>query len=112
MTESRRRGAGGPRDADGSLLRAGMLSAVLHAGAIVLLLLAPHRLQPAPPTAYTVDIVDPGALGGKLLAGPIGGAAGRQALPKPEREAPKPEEAAPEPPEPQEPEVVAKAEPR
>lgn len=105
MAETRRRGPSPARGADGPLVRALIFSALLHAIAITLVLLAPHRLQPAPPTAYTVDIVDPGAIGGKLLAGPIGGGVSRQA-PKPAPEAPKAE-----PPPPEEPEVVAKAEP-
>jgi colicin import membrane protein len=85
---------------------------LLHAGAIVLLLLAPHRLRSAPPTAYTVEIVDPGALGGKLLAGPIGGGAARRAPPPPRAPEPPPPPPPPAPPPAApEPEVVAKAEP-
>jgi len=117
MVDARRRTRKGRRGADGSFLRAAALSAFLHTVAIALVLLAPHRLRSAPPTAYTVEIVDPSALGGKLLAGPIGGGApaGRRppssekpALPleRPRQEpAPPPERSRPEP------AVVAKAAP-
>jgi TonB family protein len=106
MADARRRARKVQRGADGSFLRAAALSALLHTLAISLVLLAPHRLRSAPPTAYTVEIVDPSALGGKLLAGPIGGGApaGRHP-PRPERRAAPPERPR------QEPEVVAKAEP-
>ncbi|HEY2388050.1 MAG TPA: hypothetical protein VGK30_13890, partial [Candidatus Binatia bacterium] len=97
------------RKADGSLVRGTLLSALLHAAAIVLALLAPHRMRAAPPTAYTVELVDPGATGGKLLAGPIGGgAASRKAAPPPRAEPPPPPPPPP-PPEEKEPEQVAKA---
>ena len=99
MADARRRARKGQRGADGSFLRAAVLSALLHTVAISLVLLAPHRLRSAPPTAYTVEIVDPGALGGKLLAGPIGGGAPAGRRP-PRSEQPRPQ-----------PEVVAKAEP-
>ena len=40
------------------------------------------RMRSAPhPTAYTVELVDPSALGGKLLAGPIGGGAASRRAP-------------------------------
>ena len=106
MDDGRRRTRKGQRGADGSFLRAAALSALLHTLAISLVLLAPHRLRSAPPTAYTVEIVDPSALGGKLLAGPIGGGApaGRRP-PRSEQPPPPPERPR------QEPEVVAKAEP-
>ncbi|MBI3767801.1 MAG: TonB family protein [Deltaproteobacteria bacterium] len=106
MPDGRRRERDERRSAEGSFLRGTLLSAILHALAIGFMLLAPQRMRAAPPTAYTVEIVDPNALGGKLLAGPIGGgAASRHAAPP--RPAPQP------PPEPEEqrhePEQVAKA---
>ncbi len=107
MPDGRRRERDERRRAEGSFLRGTLLSAILHALAIGFLLLAPQRMRAAAPTAYTVEIVDPSALGGKLLAGPIGGgAASRHAAP-PHREPPPP----PEPEERHEPEQVAKAEP-
>jgi TonB family protein len=116
MADARRRTRKGRRGADGSFLRAAALSALLHTVAIALVLLAPHRLRSAPPTAYTVEIVDPGALGGKLLAGPIGGGApGGRRPPSSQQPAPPPERPRQEPAPPErsrpEPEVVAKAEP-
>ncbi len=107
MADPRRAGRNGRKNGDGSFLRATLLSAVLHALAIGLILLAPHRMRAAPPTAYTVEIVDPSALGGKLLAGPIGGGAANARQQRP-RVAPPPP---PPPPPPKEPEQVAKAEP-
>jgi len=99
---------------DGTILLGGILSALLHAIGIALLLMTPTRLQPLEQTAYTVEVVDPDALGGELLAGPIGAApAAEPDEPEPEPEpAPEPEpEPAPEPvPEP-EPERIAKTEP-
>jgi TonB family protein len=92
-------------------MRGTLLSALVHALAIGLLLLAPHRMRAAAPTAYTVEIVDPSALGGKLLAGPIGGgAASKRAAPPPKQAEPPPRPAAPEEHR-QEPEQMAKVEP-
>jgi len=100
------------RRADGSLVRGTLVSALLHAAAILLALLAPHRMRAAPPTAYTVELVDPGATGGKLLAGPIGGgSASRKAAPPPRVEPPPPPPPPPPEPEEKQPEEVAKAEP-
>ncbi len=110
MPDERRRERGGRRDR--SFLRGTLLSAALHALAIVLILLAPHRMRAAPPTAYTVELVDPNALGGKLLAGPIGGgAAAKRAAPPPRAPEPPPPPPPPAPPPKPEPEQVAKAEP-
>lgn len=109
MADRRRRDRDGRRNGDRSIFRGTLLSAALHALAIVLVLLAPHRMRAAPPTAYTVELVDPNALGGKLLAGPIGGgAASHRAAPAPPPPAPPPP---PPPPPPPEPEQVAKVEP-
>jgi len=115
MTDQRRQGFR-RRGVDRSLLRAAVLSAFLHALAIALVLLAPHRLPSAPPTAYTVEVVDPSALGGKLLAGPIGGdAAARRSSagpPKAPADLPaKKDEAPPPKPEVPKPDVVVKVEP-
>ena len=113
MPDPRRAGRNGRKNGDGSFLRGTLLSALLHALAIGLILLAPHRMRAAPPTAYTVEIVDPSALGGKLLAGPIGGGAAnarQQRAPRAEPE--KPPAPPPPPPQPAKPpEQVAKAEP-
>src|SRR5438128_2615332 len=65
-------------------------------------------MKAAPPTAYTVEIVDPSALGGKLLDGPIGGGAANARQHSPRAEPPPPP---PPPPPAKEPEQVAKAEP-
>ena len=108
MADGRRRERGERRRANGSFLRGTVLSAALHALAITLMLLAPHRMKAAPPTAYTVEIVDPSAVGGKLLAGPIGGGA---AANRPSRPRPEPPPPPPEPEERQRPEQVAKVEP-
>ncbi len=87
------------------------LSVAIHLLAVGLIFFAPHPMPAPHPTAYTVEIVDPSALGGKLLAGPIGGDDARPApkAPPPEPEPPPPPE--PEPPreEPPPPEEVAKA---
>ena len=82
------------------------LSVLLHVLAIGIIFLAPHPIPASHPTAYTVEIVDPSALGGKLLAGPIGGSRARQA-PPPAAEPPPPEPQSP-PEEPPPPEQVAK----
>jgi TonB family protein len=91
-----------------------VFSAVVHALAIGLIFFAPHPIEAPLPTAYTVELVDPSALGGKLLAGPIGGPEARQApppKPAPEPEPPPPEpEPEPEPEPPPPPEQLAKAE--
>ncbi len=113
MPDPRRAGRNGRKNGDGSFLRGTLLSALLHALAIGLILLAPHRMRAAPPTAYTVEIVDPSALGGKLLAGPIGGGAANARQQRPQRAEPeKPPAPPPPPPQPAKPpEQVAKAEP-
>ncbi len=97
-------------EAERSMLGAVVLSSLLHGLVLGLMILAPHRMRSAAPTAYTVELVDPGALGGKLLAGPIGGPAAepqrrRAAPPAPPPPAPPPPEAAPK-----EPERLAQAE--
>jgi len=113
LPDPRRAGRNGRKNGDGSFLRGTLLSALLHALAIGLILLAPHRMRAAPPTAYTVEIVDPSALGGKLLAGPIGGGAANARQQRPQRAEPeKPPAPPPPPPQPAKPpEQVAKAEP-
>ena len=91
---------------DGTILFGGVLSALLHAVGVALLLTTPTRVQPLEQMAYTVEVVDPDALGGELLAGPIGAAAPAG------RDEPEPEPVPPEPkPEPEEPVRIAQAEP-
>ena len=113
MPDPRRAGRNSRKNGDGSFLRGTLLSALLHVLAIGLILLAPHRMRAAPPTAYTVEIVAPSALGGKLLAGPIGGGAANARQQRPPRAEPeKPPAPPPPPPQPAKPpEQVAKAEP-
>jgi len=113
MAEARGRGDQRRPQADGPMFGSVVLSSVLHGLVIGLMILAPHRMRSAPPTAYTVELVDPGALGGKLLAGPIGGQearASRQKAPPPEPPPPRKPEAAPPEPPPKEPERLAQAE--
>ena len=85
MRDGRRRRVERPRGGSGWSPSGVALSVVLHLLGGRLIFLAPHPMPAAHPTAYTVEIVDPSALGGKLLAGPIGGAeAKREAgTPKP-----------------------------
>ncbi len=75
-----------------------VFSALLHGAAGLAVVLVPRQWlmrTPAPVVAYTVKIVDPRALGGRLPQGPVRAEAaaivnpGRQEEPKPE---PKPEE--------------------
>jgi TonB family protein len=107
----RRRRQGRPQK-DGSLVVGGVLSALLHVAGIVLLLLAPTRLQRPHPITYTVEVVDPNALGGELLKGPIGGRAARPAAEEPKPPPPaKPVEVANAEPPPPEPERAADAVP-
>ncbi|MBP1689515.1 MAG: hypothetical protein H6Q34_88 [Deltaproteobacteria bacterium] len=110
MRNERRRREEGARGGGGwSPIGLG-LSIVLHVLAIGFIFVAPHPLPAPHPTAYTVEIVDPSALGGKLLAGPIGGAVAKP--PPPPKAPPQPPEPPPPPPpeEPPPPEQVAKAE--
>ncbi len=86
-----------PRGGSGWSTSGIALSLFLHVLAILLIFLAPHHMTPAQPTAYTVELVDPNALGGKLLAGPIGGV---ETKPKPVPKAPPPPPPPPEPPPP------------
>jgi colicin import membrane protein len=109
-----------------------VFSALLHAAAGLAVVLLPRQWlmrTPAPVVAYTVKIVDPSALGGRLPQGPVRAETatgivnpGRQEEPKPEppKPEPKPEpkaEPEPEPPKPEEkvvklPDVAKKPEPK
>jgi TolA protein len=106
MADERRRREQGPRGGSGWSRSGIAFSVLLHLAAVALIFLAPHPMTPAHPTAYTVELVDPTALGGKLLAGPIGGA---EAKTKPAPKAPPPEPPPPEPPPPP-PDRLARAE--
>jgi TonB family protein len=111
---------------DARFTRMVAVSALGHVAVIVLVLLVATRLPPPPPplVAYTVEITDPSALGGRLPPGPPAPvlAGGRQTPPLPEpkgdagpepvkaeppkaepakAEPPKPEEVKPEPPKPE-----------
>ena len=115
MAVDRRRRPQRQGGADASFFTALAVSAVLHLAAVLFMLFAPPRLESTAPTAYTVEVVDPSALGGKLLAGPIGGAnapsrAGR-AEPEPPPPEPEPEPPPPAPESEPEPERVAEAAP-
>jgi colicin import membrane protein len=89
-----------------------VVSALLHAAAGLAVVLLPRQWlmrTPAPVVAYTVKIVDPSALGGRLPQGPVRAEPptsivnpGRQeeSKPEPKPEPPKPEPK-PEPPKPQ-----------
>jgi TonB family protein len=88
------------------------LSALVHAAAVVALFLAPKGLfssAPPPIVAYTVSIVDPNALGGRLPKGPIA----PEKPPIAEKAPPAPPEVEEKPPapEPKPPEPEAKAPP-
>ncbi len=94
-----------------------LLSAALHVGVLVVVLLLPQNLfvQPSPPlVSYTVDLVDPNKLGGTNL---VAGSKGKVDAPPlaQEKKAPPPEEKVPPPPPPpppeEKPKEVAKAEP-
>jgi TonB family protein len=76
--------------------------------AVALIFFAPHPLPAPPPTAYTVELGDPNALGGKLLAGPIGGENAKPPPKAPPPPPPPPEPPPPPPPPP--PDQLAKAE--
>jgi len=111
-----------------------VLSALLHVAAGIVILLLPRELftRPPPPViAYTVKIVDPGALGGRLPKGeirpesppaPAENPAPKEEAkvepkPEPKPEPPKPEEPKPEAPKPEEktvtlPDVKKKPEPK
>jgi len=83
------------------------------------IVVAPYaRLRPVPMTAYTVELTDSHALGGRLPPGPItGGLGGPQKAPtpeskgQPEAKAPEPAAAPPKPPEPEPPPKAAEPEP-
>ncbi len=111
MRDERRHREQRPRGGSGWSPTGVGLSIVVHALAVALIFLAPHPMPAPHPTAYTVELVDPNALGGKLLEGPIGGA---EAKAKPAPKAPPPEPPPPAEPPPEEPppppEQVAKAE--
>jgi colicin import membrane protein len=92
---------------DDRFTRMVIVSAAIHAMAIgSLIALAPLiKAQPLPLVAYTVELTDPNALGGRLPPGaPARDLSGGQTEPAPP--APKPE-----PPKPPEPEQTAKVEP-
>ncbi|MCC6765666.1 MAG: TonB C-terminal domain-containing protein [Deltaproteobacteria bacterium] len=116
MADARRGRGDGPRNGSGWSPSGIALSLLVHLLAVALIFFAPHPLPAPHPTAYTVEIVDPNALGGELLEGPIGGAAAAKAkaAPKPPPEPPPPPEPEPPPPPPPEPplppEQLAKAE--
>jgi TolA protein len=110
MPDERRRRAERPRGGSGWSPSGVTLSIILHLLAVALIFLAPHPMPASHPTAYTVEIVDPNALGGKLLEGPIGGAEAKaKPAPKPPPPPPEPEPPPPPPDEPPPPpEQVAK----
>jgi len=109
-----------------------VVSAILHAAAALVVMLVPRELfarTPAPVVAYTVKIVDPSALGGRLPKGEIkpevqpsgvsNPAPKEQAKPepKPPEPPPEPQKPKPEPPKPEEkvvklPDVPKKPEPK
>lgn len=94
---------------DGGLGVMVAVSAVLHVAAAGIVFLLPgHMFVPTPPpvVAYTVKIVDPSALGGRLTKGEIKPEAPPEPEPQPARVEPEP--AKPEP-KPAEPEPEAKA---
>jgi len=98
-----------PRGGSGWSASGIALSIFLHFLAVLLIFLAPHHMTPPQPTAYTVELVDPNALGGKLLAGPIGGAEAKS-KPAPKAPPPPPPPEPPPPPPPPPPDQLAKAE--
>jgi TolA protein len=97
MRDERRHREQGTRGGSGWSPSGVGLSLVIHLMAVALIFFAPHPMPAPHPTAYTVELVDPNALGGKLLEGPIGGGETKPAPVK----APPPEPPAPEPPPPQ-----------
>jgi TolA protein len=115
MRDERRRREQRTRGGSGWSASGVALSLVIHLVAVGLIFFAPHPMPAPHPTAYTVEIVDPSALGGKLLAGPIGG---DDAEPAPKAPPPPPEPPPPPPPPPEPeppveeppPEQLAKAE--
>jgi len=102
---------------DGRFTRMVLLSGVLHVSIVTLILLLAARAgpRPLPMVAYTVEITDPSAIGGRLPPGKISTQPTRDAAPPPPPQgAPVAQEPAspPEPPPPApEPETVAKVEP-
>ena len=102
---------------DGRYTRMVVLSGLLHASIVVVALVLAVRAgpRPLPMVAYTVEITDPSAIGGRLPPGKISTQPTADAAPPPPpRGEPAAEQppAAPEPPAPApEPEPVAKAEP-
>ena len=107
MRDERRHREQGTRGGSGWSPSGVGLSLVIHLLAVALIFFAPHPMPAPHPTAYTVELVDPNALGGKLLEGPIGGG---ESKPAPAKAAP-PEPPAPEPPPPPEPEPPAEEPP-
>ncbi len=102
---------------DGRFTRMVLLSGLLHVSVVVLLLLLAVRAgpRPLPMVAYTVELTDPSAIGGRLPPGKISTQPSRDAAPPPPppgRPAAEEPPRAPEPPPPApEPEPVAKVEP-
>lgn len=102
---------------DGRFTRSVMLSGVAHVSIVVLILVLAVRggPRPLPMIAYTVEITDPSALGGRLPPGKISTQPTRdaaEAAPAPGEPAAPEQPSVPEPPPPApEPEPVAKVEP-
>jgi colicin import membrane protein len=101
---------------DGRFTRMVALSGVAHASIVVLALVLAVRSgpRPLPMMAYTVEITDPNALGGRLPPGRISTkptADAAASAPPPGEPAAEQTPAAPEPPPAPEPEPVAKVEP-
>jgi len=105
---------------DERFMRMVAVSAVAHGVALVgILFMVEHvGIRPLPPAAYTVELTDPSALGGRVPPGPpardLTGGDVRPPAPEPKGESPAPPAPAPEvKPEPQpEPKAEAKPEPK